>query len=238
LVDFAVFRDGQEVLCEAKHGVPNSTLTHLFLDQVMPRLIAQLGRIVLHAGAVLAPEGAVAFLGESGSGKSTLVASLALSDFPVIADDNVVLERTGTDFIAVPSYLGLRLWPETARVLLSGGVPDRVTHYGQKLRVRPDHPGVKFSALAAPLRRVFVIEPQEVTEGAINIEAMSQRDAFVALMQSAFRLDVTDKHRLKSEFDGLSSLASLNLLWRIRIPRDLNLLGTLPTAIRQNLRVD
>ncbi len=52
-----------------------ATLQHLLFDQILPRLIAHAGRLVLHASAVGASAGAILFLGGTGQGKSTLAAS-------------------------------------------------------------------------------------------------------------------------------------------------------------------
>lgn len=47
------------------------------------------GTLAWHAAAVLAPAGAVLFVGEAGAGKSTLAAALAAEGFPHLADDVV-----------------------------------------------------------------------------------------------------------------------------------------------------
>ena len=52
------------------------------------------------------------------SGKSTLVASFAASGARIITDDALVVEPRGNQWWAVRSYPGVRLWPETADIVI------------------------------------------------------------------------------------------------------------------------
>ena len=93
-VDFVVTSDGR-IETYARPGTPMHTVRHLLIDQVLPQWLSHTGRLVLHASAVQAPYGAVAFLGRTGTGKSTLAASFAASGSPLLADDAVVVESRG-----------------------------------------------------------------------------------------------------------------------------------------------
>ena len=79
-------------------------------------MLTRRSRLVLQAGAIDTPLGAIALLGRTGIGKSTLAASLARAGFPLIADDFLLLRD---DIVAVPSYPGLRLWCARARMRTS-----------------------------------------------------------------------------------------------------------------------
>ncbi|HEV2689053.1 MAG TPA: hypothetical protein VGV35_10870, partial [Bryobacteraceae bacterium] len=85
--DFLVSCDGKQVRCRPLPETPESTVRHLFLDQVMPLLLSRREPLVLHASAVLTKNGAVAFAGLSGQGKSTLAAALARGGNPLLCDD-------------------------------------------------------------------------------------------------------------------------------------------------------
>jgi len=50
------------------------TIEHLLVDQVLPRLLAHEGQLLLHACAVNVDGRTVLFLGKSGWGKSTIAA--------------------------------------------------------------------------------------------------------------------------------------------------------------------
>ena len=121
------------IVCAPRRGLPLATLRHLLLDQVLPAIIASPRRLVLHASAVTVDGGAVGFLGRAGAGKSTLAAAMARRGARVVTDDALLIEVGPEGPRAIPSYPGLRLWPE-ARVLLGswGGPTQRVAHYTRK----------------------------------------------------------------------------------------------------------
>ena len=98
-------------------GIPARTVRHLLLDQVVPMLLGDAEHLVVHASAVVAPGGAVAFLGPSGSGKSTLAAALARGGCALVTDDCLVVDLERRPAHVIPTYAGLRLWPDALRAL-------------------------------------------------------------------------------------------------------------------------
>ena len=119
IADFLVNRRAQGVRCYPSPGVPPESIRHLFLDQVLPLVVNGPGKLVVHASAVASPYGAIAFLGRTGYGKSTLAASFSRRGFPMMTDDCLLLEEDKGRLFAVPSYPGLRLWPETVSELFA-----------------------------------------------------------------------------------------------------------------------
>lgn len=112
------------------------TLRHLLLDQVLPRVLAHQGRLVLHASAVCVDGQALAFAGETGQGKSTLAASLHLSGYPLLTDDGLLIRIEDTCIKAIPSYQGLRLLPQSIEALFKE--PSHCTtmaSYSEKSRI-------------------------------------------------------------------------------------------------------
>ena len=108
LADFVV-RD-TVVECYPQPDCQQDLLRHLVLDQVLPRLWAHRGHLVLHASAVQLPDDSVvAFLGESGWGKSTLAAALRLRGCHLLGDDSISLSASGQGARLHPAYCGVRL---------------------------------------------------------------------------------------------------------------------------------
>ena len=69
---FDVSAAGDAIVCTPIAGASPTTVCHLLIDQVLPRVLFLRGALVLHASALRAPDGrAVAFLGASGSGKTS-----------------------------------------------------------------------------------------------------------------------------------------------------------------------
>ena len=62
LADFAISEDGLQIGAWPAPPTSRETLRHLLLDQVLPRVLALQGRLVLHAGAVQAGCQAIAFI--------------------------------------------------------------------------------------------------------------------------------------------------------------------------------
>lgn len=110
---YASFRvaDGfREVTCYERAGVQRETIRHLFLDQVLPPLMAGMGETVLHGSGVVINGKAVVFLGESGSGKSTIAVKLASVGYPLLTDDCLLARFSADGAQAYPSYPGARLF--------------------------------------------------------------------------------------------------------------------------------
>jgi hypothetical protein len=135
--DFAISLRHRTIDCSPTPRTPFYTLRHLLLDHVIPLVLSTQRKLVLHASAVLGPGGVLAFMGPTGSGKSTLGLSLARHGCPVVADDFLLLHEENGRWVAVPSYEGVRLWPETVSELLGEGsaVHRDVSHYTAKQRL-------------------------------------------------------------------------------------------------------
>jgi hypothetical protein len=238
LADFLVSADGRDIRCYPVLDTPLETIRHLLLDQVIPLLLSQRGRLVLHASAVVAPKGAVAFLGVTGQGKSTLTGSFVKQGFSLLTDDCLLLKEEEGQLFGIPSYPGLRLWPDVLSTLFGQEpVLPQVAHYTEKKRLDLDNGLFPFSADPAPLQGMYVLTPYQETEDmrAITIAPLSPRDAFMELVRHACRLDITDRERLSEEFEFLGWVAASLPLHRLAYPRDLSRLSAVREAILENL---
>jgi len=72
-------------------------------------LLAMRGDLVLHASAIEAGFGAVAFCGPSHRGKSTLARALGELGHPVLAEDGAVIERRAGGPMVLPGARGVRV---------------------------------------------------------------------------------------------------------------------------------
>jgi hypothetical protein len=239
LADFLVSVDGKQIRCSSQPDTPLETIRHLFLDQVIPLLLSQWGRLVLHASAVAAPEGAIAFAGMTGMGKSTLTASFAEQGFALLTDDCLLLEERVGELFAIPSYPGLRLWGDVASVLFAHEPSaSQVAHYTDKRRLGMNNGWLRFCPDAVALMRIYILTPpEEVSHAhAIQLSPLPLREAFGELIRYAFRLDITDRERLREQFESLSRVVALPLVYRLAFPRDLSCLSAVREAILENLR--
>ena len=113
LADFQVSADGLNVTCFPAPHVSDTTIEHLYLNQVLPLALSRLGKLVFHGSAVEVAGGAIAFVAASGQGKSTLAASFATGGYRFLADDGLVLEPIGGGYHVLPSHPSIRLWEDS-----------------------------------------------------------------------------------------------------------------------------
>jgi len=237
--DFFVTDDGNEIICMTKDGIPPETIQHLLLDQVIPLVINLKGGEALHASSVLAPQGVIAFAGHAGSGKSTLAGSFLLSGYGYVSDDCLTLLENVNELHALPAYPGLRLWDDALTHLFGdNGSHESVAHYTDKRRVELKKRLEAHCTQPQPLRRLYtIVNPSETErESGIKIERLSSRESFMALVESAFRLDITDHKMLARQFHFLERVAAKISVRRLAFPRDFNLLPAVRGAILQDLK--
>jgi len=239
LADFSIDHNGAEIICVPRPGIPEDTIQHLLLDQVLPLVVNLRGGEALHASAVLTSHGVVAFAGPAGSGKSTVAGSLVKEGFPFVSDDCLTLSRKGLDIYAIPAYPGLRLWDDAQEHLFGeNGKIKSVAHYTRKLRVDIEEKPESYSTEPKPLRRLYdIVHSPEMDERSdIVIEKLSARDSFMALVRCAFRLDITDRQMLTRQFKFLKRVASAVSVRRLSFRKDFQLLSAVREAILHDLK--
>ena len=198
-VDFTVSAAGR-IEAHARPGAPMHTVRHLLIDQVLPQWLSHTGRLVLHASAVQAPFGAIAFLGRTGTGKSTLAASFAASGSPLLADDAVVVESRNGKAVALVAYPGVRIWPDVLAALGEADDSARVAHYTAKCRLGPANSGLTFAAGPLPLRRLYILDPAN-GDAPPDIAPVSRREQVIELIKNTYVMDLSDRARLAAQLD-------------------------------------
>jgi hypothetical protein len=218
LADFVISEDGRAIGVWPAPETSTETLRHLVLDQVLPRVLAQQGRLVLHAGAVRVGQKAIAFIGDTGRGKSTLTASFQAAGSPLLSDDGLVLTQENGAALAQPTYSSLRLWPEAIAGLFARA-PDLapMAHYSRKQRVIltdvADHAPM-------PLAAVYVLFPEAQEDSAsILLTRMSPSEACMAIISNSFQLDVTDRRRAMGLLTVASGIAQELPVFSLAFPR-------------------
>ncbi len=245
LADFVIEAAGHEVTCvAAADGVTAVTLRHLAIDHVMPRVLNLLGIESLHATAVAATNGAVAFIGDAGTGKSTLAASFHLNGLATFCDDCLVLHDEGvggSGIVATPGYPGVRLWQDSFTALMSDAPPGPpVAQYTSKTRLLGD--ASAFRAERLPLARIYLLERRlpsptadKVMGASPAIVRVSSAEAFPVLVGASFPLDLTDYTMLTRHFRFIVRVAAAVPIRRLTIPNDFSALAAVRAAVMADL---
>lgn len=190
LADFLV--SGSTITCHPHPGCHEDTLRHLVLDQVIPRVWAHYGHLVLHASAVQLADGRViAFLGESGWGKSTLAAALQARGSRLLSDDSISLRGSGEGVRLIPSYTGLRLNEDSITTL---GMEEQgwttVSHYADKRRQVP----VTDEGYEPLWLDTLYIMAEPGKAQALSIKVLAGAELIATLIKRSFLLDINDRH--------------------------------------------
>lgn len=228
--------EGRTIEFRCGPSVPDVTVQHLLVDQVLPRVLSLRGRLVLHGGCVALRDGAVTFLGTSGAGKSTLCAAFEKAGWTLVSDDAVVSRpdsREGPRVIA--TYPSLRLYPGTLARVLPGAETVPMAHPGGKLRVRRSRPRGVPESRAFPLRAQYVLSPLKEDADEVRIETLGGSSAFLALLHAAFQLHLGDRDQALSLFERISSLCDQVPIRRLVYRRSLDALPRVVEAVRADL---
>jgi len=236
LADFQVTRDGLAVICWPAPGVPELSVQHLYLNQVLPLALGRQGKLVFHASAVEIDGVAVAFLGESGRGKSTLTASFATGGSRFLTDDGLVVEAFDGEWRVVPSHPSIRLWEDSEEALVGAGARKAPpVSYTSKARILAGNDFV-FCDVPRPLRRAYFLGAGDAAE--TTFTRLQPGEALIELVRHSFLLDIEEREMLAAHFDELSRLASRPIYYRLDYPRRFDALTRLRKTIVDHMRAE
>lgn len=212
--------------------IERSTVRHLLLDQVLPLVAGSAHRLALHASSVVAPGGAVAFVGAAGRGKSTIAALLASAGWPLMSDDCLLVDLRRRDVAALPAYPGVRLFPDAVRAMFRGRSRrfPPVAGYTRKRRVTD--PSLPFASRGASLSRVYIVGPagRQRRQAAI-IRPRAPRQAMVDIVKHTMCLDPADRARAGEIFNLAGAIAASARIQSITWDWDLHRLEAIRDAV-------
>ena len=199
-----------------------ATLEHLLVDQILPRVLAQLGGSLIHASTVRIGSRHVLFLGPSGWGKSTLAGLLYRAGHRVLSDDCVQLVAVpGGRFHAVPTYPSLRLNADSLAAVFPGQIDTApVASYSNKRRI-PIASSGHIDALATVDAIYLLGDPaQDGDVDEVRIEPAHPAAVCLALIRHSFRLDLADRDASAAQLRQCGAIASAVPGFELHYPRD------------------
>ena len=175
--------EGSRVRVELAPGAIAAEVSVYLLGSVFGALCHQNGLLPLHASAVVAGGGVVAFLGESGAGKSTLAASLQARGFQIFSDDICLLEESAEEMVAVPLAGWLKLWGRSLEHLaLNPEDGARVFQKEDKFRMPVDGVGTE----PMPLRSLVFLARAEAEAKLVPLGAAETLARMMELVYLAY----------------------------------------------------
>lgn len=221
LVNVGLFVFGEGAAVVTAFPEPD-TARHVVEDgyrrAVLPMALQVLGVDVLHASAVLAPTGVVAFCAVSETGKSTVAYALARRGYPIWADDAVAFKLDGEKAAALPLVFSLRLRPPTQEFYGEDGA-DRL--------VAPE----RSERLAA----ICLLERVEDDDRQPAVESLKGADAFSEVLPHAYCFSLADEARKRRMAASYLELVDHVPVFRVRLRSGLEqleeLLGEIEDAL-------
>jgi len=161
--------------------------------QVLPMVLQVGGQEVLHASAVLTPQGAVALCATARTGKSTTAFGLSQRGWPLWADDAVAFEMVDSSVSAIPLPFGIRLRPDAAAFFeqeptVGAGV-DQMQNGAYRIKAEP-----------VPLAALIVLHrARGGSDGpALQSRRLSSAEAFMGVLAHAYYFRLQDTERKRS----------------------------------------
>jgi hypothetical protein len=178
-------REGVEIVVDPAPGQSERNIRLFLLGSALGILCHQRGLLPLHANAIVAGGGAVAFAGHSGAGKSTLAAHFQRAGYEVLCDDVCVLSFDSNGAASAwPGLPRLKLWGDAATAF--GHDPaalDRAMDGTDKYHVPIADTG---PARPIPFRRLYVLSRAEGGDEG-RIERLRGHDALQAALAQTYR---------------------------------------------------
>lgn len=204
------FDRGERLLRVAFHGEQTANRrSQLLLDWVLPYVMTDLGRLVLHATGSKIDDLAWGFSGMSGAGKSTLAVSLATQGFDLIADDTFVLGERRS--VVSPTHQSARLRNDSMRKFVDADARPA----DEKAVLRAD--ALPFAGSPLELGGIFVLQPP----GPLGIEPATAADIPTLLEQTY----VFPGAGVAAGLNEIASLVERGMVHRLTYQRDFSKLA-------------
>jgi hypothetical protein len=204
---FVVDKTAERMWASALPPLGPEDLAVYLLGPVMGFLLRHLHITCLHASAVQVHGRAILFSGDAGFGKSTTAAALALRGVPVLCEVLVPLESTEDQYLAIPGYPRVCLWPDSVAKLLGDQESLPLISPNWSKRYLPlDGRHATFAEAKKLLGIIYLFGERSPDSNAPHIAAMRPKDALLELVQNTYMNWLLDRQRRAEEFDELYKL--------------------------------
>ena len=238
VVAVLVHGDGIRIHVRLHRDRPDRTdalISHLLVDQAIPRLLVARGETALHATCIAEDGAAVAFLGVTGTGKSTMAMGFCGEGAELVADDCLVVRPGPGGPIALASYPRGRLRDDSAAALYAG-VEGAAAAAGKTAFATRGAGGDR------PLVAVFVLDRAVGRDGTTG-ERLASAAALWGLAGHSFAAAAAPASEPEAQLVAATgALATMRWLaecvpvFRLRYPSDLGSLADVRAHVRTIIR--
>jgi hypothetical protein len=221
---------GRQIVVDAD-GADDRVVAAFVLGPSMGVLLHQRGLLVLHASAVLANGGVVAFLGHSGWGKSTMAGALAKLGHRLFSDDVVPVSLNNGLPIALPGYPFLKLGKDSGTKLgYEVGTTAEILPEDARWQIAVQ--GVDRD-VPLPLARLYVLAEGERPE----IELLNPQESAVELIRHSYASPCLGVPALSAfHLQSCAALVNRVPMYRLRRPRRLELLQDVVELLQRDFQ--
>jgi hypothetical protein len=216
LCDFILDTKQRSITVIPHAALDEHSIEHLLVDQVLPRFLANEGRLLLHACAVNIVGRSALFLGKSGWGKSTLAALFHKAGYTLYSDDCVLLQPHGCSWQMLATYPSLRLFEDSIENILTDDSDlSPVSEYSDKQRLALS---IKQTHTAPPLHALYFLSDPETAPDNIQIESMTPGSTCIELIERSFRLDLSNRAQSRQLMTSAAALTQSVPAFRLCYP--------------------
>ena len=234
--EFLVNRDGRRVVCRREGGASSESFGVYLFGQALSFALVRQHLEPLHATAVVIDGQAVAFLGGNAFGKSSLAAAFLAAGCRLLTDDLLIARPAPDATLAYPGPARIKLFSKIARRFFSEAAGIPMHDETDKLILPLDDE--RRCASPVPLKAIYSLAaPRDACRArAVEVETLSPREAFVALVTGTFNRRVVDARRRASQFALASTVAASVPVKRLTYPRALDRLDDVRRAVHADLQ--
>jgi len=233
-----ISKNGELITCRPFPQTESESFHVYLLGQALSFALVKRGFEPVHASAVAVGDQAIAFIGDCGLGKSTLAAAFLQAGHRLLTDDLLLLQTRTRAIVAFPGPARIKLFPKVARKFLadaSSGVPLNPKTQKQIIPLNDS----QVCSEAMPLAAIYVLAlPNKAQDNSVRITSLTQREAFVRLLENTFNRVIFDPDRLRRHFDAAQALANVMPIRKLSYPRSLERLPLVREAILSDLCVE
>jgi hypothetical protein len=223
---FCLDRKTRRVEAIAHPSVRHDFIADVYRRTVMPLFMQAQGIEVLHASAVLARPGVVAFCAHSGTGKSTLAFGLHRRGYPLWADDTVSFDVADSLVRLIPLPSESRLQSDAAEYFTTR----ELAKAGHTRPVNVGDDQKKLRSLAA----LVVLKRTPMSGGKImETVRLSPREAYPTVLSYALYFNLADVERRRRMIEHYLDLITQVPVFELRFQPGLEHLPSLLGGIER-----